>query len=76
MKAFSQQFVPVGADGQIERVAQRFALVAVGGELAQQHGILPWQPGWIAVLSFIGFAADILYLSWLSSILAPSGPAA
>ena len=45
MKAFSQQFVPVGADGQIERVAQRFALVAVGGELAQQHGILPWQPG-------------------------------
>ena len=45
MKAFSEQYVPAGADGQIERVAQRFALVAVGGELAQQHGILPWPAG-------------------------------
>jgi putative DNA primase/helicase len=45
MRAFSEQYVPAGADGQVDRVAQRFALVAVGGELAQQHGILPWQPG-------------------------------
>ena len=45
MKAFCEQYVPAGADGQIERVAQRFALVAVGGELAQQHGILPWPAG-------------------------------
>jgi uncharacterized protein (DUF927 family) len=45
MRAFSERFVPHGADGQIERVAQRFALIAVGGELAQQHGIVPWQPG-------------------------------
>ena len=45
MKAFSEQYVPAGADGQIDRVAQRFALVAVGGELAQQHGILPWAAG-------------------------------
>jgi uncharacterized protein (DUF927 family) len=45
MKAFSQQYVPHGADGQIERVAQRFALIAVGGELAQRQGILPWRPG-------------------------------
>lgn len=45
MKAFCEQYVPAGADGQIERVAQRFALVAVGGELAQQHGIVPWPAG-------------------------------
>jgi putative DNA primase/helicase len=45
MKAFSEQYVPTGADGQIERVAQRFALIAVGGELAQQRGIVPWAPG-------------------------------
>jgi putative DNA primase/helicase len=44
-KAFIEQFVPAGADGQVERVAQRFALIAVGGELAQQYGIVPWQPG-------------------------------
>lgn len=45
MKAFCEKYVPAGADGQIERVAQRFALVAVGGELAQRNGIAPWQPG-------------------------------
>ena len=45
MKAFSEQYVPSGADGQIDRVAQRFALAAVGGELAQQLGILPWPAG-------------------------------
>ena len=45
LKAFTEQFVPAGADGQVERVAQRFALIAVSGELAQQYGIAPWQPG-------------------------------
>jgi putative DNA primase/helicase len=45
MKAFIEQYVPAGADGQVERVAQRFALIAVGGELAQQHGIVPWPAG-------------------------------
>ena len=44
-KAFIEQFVPAGADGQVERVAQRFALIAVGGELAQRYGIVPWVPG-------------------------------
>ncbi|MBA2397892.1 MAG: DUF927 domain-containing protein [Bradyrhizobium sp.] len=45
MAAFNEQYVPAGADGQIERVAQRFALIAVGGELAQQYQILPWIRG-------------------------------
>jgi len=30
MQAFSDRYVPSGADGQLKRVAQRFALVAVG----------------------------------------------
>lgn len=45
MKEFCDQLVPAGADGQVHRVAQRFALVAVGGELAQQRGIVPWDEG-------------------------------
>jgi putative DNA primase/helicase len=45
MKAFCEQYVPAGADGQVVRVAQRFALIAVAGELAQQHGVVPWQAG-------------------------------
>jgi putative DNA primase/helicase len=45
MQNFCNEFVPAGSDGQVTRVAQRFALVAVAGELAQVFGILPWQPG-------------------------------
>ena len=45
MKEFCDQFVPAGADGQVHRVAKRFAMVAVGGELAQQRGIVPWDEG-------------------------------
>jgi uncharacterized protein (DUF927 family) len=61
IKAFSAQYVPAGADGQVERVAQRFALVAVGGELAQQHGILPWAPGEAIA------AAGRCFNDWLSA---------
>jgi hypothetical protein len=46
---FMNQFVadscPPGADGQVSRVALRFALVAAAGELATKLGILPWCEG-------------------------------
>lgn len=45
VRAFCRQFVPAGADGQIERVAQRFGLVAAGGEVPARCGIVPWQSG-------------------------------
>jgi uncharacterized protein (DUF927 family) len=45
METFSEQFVPAGADGQVERVAQRFGIIAAGGEIAVQLGILPWPRG-------------------------------
>lgn len=32
-------------NGQILRVAKRFALVAVAGELATEYGVLPWSTG-------------------------------
>lgn len=34
--------VPPAADGQVRRVAGRFALVAIAGHLAQRMNILPW----------------------------------
>ena len=43
--AFIQQYVPVCADGQVERVARRFALIAAGGELAVAAGVVSWEPG-------------------------------
>ena len=35
---------PIGADGQVQRVARRFALVACAGEMAISFGVVPWEP--------------------------------
>ena len=37
--------LPAKADGQVARVAARFALVAAAGELATALDILPWPAG-------------------------------
>ncbi|MBF0562724.1 MAG: DUF927 domain-containing protein [Alphaproteobacteria bacterium] len=42
---FVTEQCPAGADGQVLRVAQRFALVAAAGELAIAYGVLPWPIG-------------------------------
>ena len=43
--AFVVANVQNGADGQVRRAAQRFALVAAAGELATALGITPWAKG-------------------------------
>lgn len=43
--AFVAEHVPPQADGQVHRVAQRFALIAGAGELAIEAKVLPWPPG-------------------------------
>lgn len=45
IRQFVRDAVPVGADGQALRVARRFALVAVAGELATQYGLTGWDTG-------------------------------
>ena len=42
---FIDQSVPAYADGQVRRVAKRFALLAVAGELATNAGITGWKEG-------------------------------
>jgi len=42
---FINENVKADADGQVKRIAKRFALVACGGELASQFGITGWQEG-------------------------------
>lgn len=44
-KGFIQNILPEGADGQVRRVADRFALVAVAGEIASVLKITGWPPG-------------------------------
>lgn len=41
-RRFVGEHVPAGADGQVRRVADRFALVAAAGELAAAMGVTPW----------------------------------
>lgn len=42
---FLEANLPAGADGQVSRVASRFALIAAAGEMATAFGILPWPRG-------------------------------
>lgn len=57
--AWLQAAVPPGADGQVSRVAGRFAVVAVAGELAREMGILPWPAG------YSNEAARVCFRAWL-----------
>jgi putative DNA primase/helicase len=42
IKLFMGEHCRLDADGQVQRVAQRFALVAAAGELGIALGVLPW----------------------------------
>ncbi|MEK6704327.1 MAG: DUF927 domain-containing protein [Bdellovibrionota bacterium] len=44
-RTYVDSFCPKNCDGQVLRVANRFALVAVAGELAISYEILPWPKG-------------------------------
>ena len=55
IKNFLHGAVPPGADGQVFRVASRFALVSAGGELASHYGVTGWPEGdaaWGALTCF------------------------
>ena len=42
---FVSAHVPAGADGQVDRAAQRLGLIAAAGELATLLGVTPWREG-------------------------------
>lgn len=45
IKQFVEEFAPPDASGQVIRVARRFGLVAVAGELATHYGLTGWDEG-------------------------------
>jgi putative DNA primase/helicase len=45
IKRFVTGVIPADAAGQVERVARRFALVSVAGELATEYGLTGWSMG-------------------------------
>lgn len=59
-KHFSNQVIPSDADGQVKRVADRFAIVAAAGELATYWGITGWKEGEATK------AAKICFTDWLN----------
>ncbi|MFT3742412.1 MAG: DUF927 domain-containing protein [Gammaproteobacteria bacterium] len=42
---FVKQYLPTNSSGQVHRICERFALIAVAGELATDFEITGWQPG-------------------------------
>ena len=45
IREFSKSVVPEGSDGQVQRVAERFGLIAVAGEIATTLQVTPWATG-------------------------------
>lgn len=58
---FVQAHCPAGADGQVQRVAERFGLFAAAGESATQMGIFPYAEGEAAA------AVACCFQAWLIS---------
>jgi putative DNA primase/helicase len=58
--AWARQHLPRGADSQVGRVVDRFALAALAGELAAEWGIVPWRPG------NAEWAAEVCLQAWLA----------
>jgi putative DNA primase/helicase len=50
-----------GASGQVQRVAKRFLLCAVAGEMASEWGILPWAKGESLA------AVKVCFAAWLAA---------
>ena len=45
INGFAKANVPPGSDGQIERVAGRFGIIAAAGEMATEFGLTGWDKG-------------------------------
>jgi uncharacterized protein (DUF927 family) len=45
VRDFAQQLCPHDASGQVQRVARRFALIGLAGEMATAYGLTGWQAG-------------------------------
>jgi putative DNA primase/helicase len=61
IRELAESWVKAGGSGQVSRAAQRFALVAVGGELAIEAGAVQWpkgEPAW---------AVKSLFEAWIAA---------
>ena len=61
IKAWLNANVPKGASGQVSRVASRFALIGIAGELATKQGLTGWPTG------AANEAAKVCFEDWLLS---------
>lgn len=61
VQSLAGQWAPPGASGQVQRVAARFALVGLAGELATEAGLTGWEP------SESEWAARACFDAWLAA---------
>ncbi|BBE09961.1 inner membrane protein [Mycoavidus cysteinexigens] len=61
IQQFMSEVLPAQAVGQIERVARRFALVAIAGELASHYGLTGWPE------HEAGRAAKTCFMTWFAA---------
>lgn len=85
MSALVEAMTPDNASGQVKRAAQRFALMAIAGELATDLGVLPWEGGeatraarlvfgqWIEARGGAGNAEERAHLEHIAAFLTAHG---
>lgn len=84
---FLGDFLPAGADSQVRTVGRRFAIVAIGGELATEAGLTGWPEGaawkaagwcfraWMDTRGGTGSREDMEAVTRLRACLAADGQA-
>lgn len=85
IERYTAEWVPEAASGQVQRVASRFAVVAVAGELATYAGLTGWPEGeaargvrgcfnaWLAARGGIGDAEEGLMVRQVKRLLEERG---
>ncbi|MEY4767337.1 MAG: hypothetical protein RI907_4010 [Pseudomonadota bacterium] len=85
VERYAAEWVPEAASGQVQRVASRFAVVAVAGELATAAGLTGWPEGeaargvrgcfnaWLAARGGIGDAEEAHMLRQVQRLLEERG---
>jgi putative DNA primase/helicase len=61
IESFCSKVVPPGVDAQVERAAERFAVVGFAGELARELGVVAWEQG------HAYYAAAQAFAQWLDA---------
>ncbi len=85
VRRFTEEFAPTNCGGQMERVARRFGLAAIAGEIATRYGLTGWSKGeattavgkcfrsWLALFGGVGNREERTLLNQVRAFIEKNG---